>query len=47
MEAYAQLCDHAARQQIHIDIEKISLENIRAAWEKQALFPKKKLVIEI
>jgi NADPH2:quinone reductase len=47
VEAYAQLCDHAARQQIHIDIEKISLENIRAAWEKQALFPKKKLVIEI
>lgn len=47
LEAYAQLCDHAARQQIRIDIEKIPLESIQSAWERQASFPKKKLVIGI
>jgi NADPH2:quinone reductase len=43
--AYDRMIDHASRGELLVDVEKVALENIADAWERQKRFPGRKLVI--
>jgi NADPH:quinone reductase len=42
---YGRLCEHAARGDIRLDLERVPLERIAGAWERQARSPNVKLVV--
>ena len=44
--AYARMAGHAARGEIRVAIERLGLDDVPAAWERQASSPHAKLVIE-
>ena len=45
--AYTELVRHAARGEIDFPIETYALEEVAAAWERQAVGPGAKLVIRV
>jgi NADPH:quinone reductase len=44
--AYRRMLDHAAAGELTVDHEVVPLEEARTAWERQASFPRRKLVLE-
>jgi NADPH:quinone reductase len=46
-DAYRQLLDHAAAGRLRVQRELVSLDDVAAAWERQAASPGRKLVIAI
>jgi NADPH2:quinone reductase len=45
-EAYAAMCKHAAAGQIVVETERIPLSEVANAWERQAAFAHRKLLLE-
>jgi NADPH2:quinone reductase len=43
--AYRRMVEHAAAGRLRIEVETHPLERVRAAWEEQASFPRRKLVL--
>ncbi|MEA2346429.1 MAG: hypothetical protein QOG62_216 [Thermoleophilaceae bacterium] len=43
--AYQRMCEHAAAGELAVDHETLPLEQVGDAWERQAAFPGKKLVL--
>jgi NADPH2:quinone reductase len=43
--AYRRLLEHAAAGEIRIDVETMPLDDVAAAWERQAAYPRAKLVL--
>ncbi len=43
--AYARMCDHAAAGDLAVEVERVALEEVRSAYERQAASPHAKLVI--
>ncbi len=43
--AYERLADHAARGELAVEVERIPLEEIASAWERQGSSPRRKLVV--
>jgi NADPH2:quinone reductase len=43
---YRRLVEHAVRGEIRVDVERVPLERIAEAWERQAASPNRKLVVE-
>lgn len=44
-DAYATMCEHAAAGRIEVDTERIPLADVAQAWERQAAFAHRKLVL--
>ena len=44
-EAYATMTAHAAAGRIEVDVERIPLSDVAVAWERQAAFAHRKLVL--
>ena len=44
-EAYATMCAHAAAGRIEVDVERVPLRDVESAWERQAAFAHRKLVL--
>ncbi len=44
-DAYRTLLTHATNGELSVDLEEVSLEEIAAAWERQASFPYRKIVV--
>jgi len=43
--AYRTMCEHAAAGRLHVDHERVALDEIAAAWERQATSPHLKLIV--
>lgn len=46
-EAYERMVAHAAAGELVVEVERVALERVREAWERQAHGPHRKLVIEL
>jgi NADPH:quinone reductase len=44
-EAFDAMCEHAAAGRLHVDYEEIPLDDVAAAWERQAASPHVKLIL--
>jgi NADPH2:quinone reductase len=44
-EAYAEMAEHAAAGRLVVEIERLGLDDVPAAWERQGSSPHAKLVI--
>jgi NADPH2:quinone reductase len=45
---YSELCEHAREGRIHFDVETFNLEDVAAAWERQASgSPRAKIVVRV
>jgi NADPH2:quinone reductase len=43
--AYRAMCDHAAAGRLKVEYEELPLDDVAAAWERQAASPHVKLIL--
>jgi NADPH2:quinone reductase len=45
--AFGRMCEHAARGELHVEVEEIPLDHVGEAWRRQSEGPHHKLVVRV